>query len=152
MKQIFHQYQEVPFGNKIMIFCGDLSQLPPVRQITIYKRTSLNFTADSIWQTLDYYRLEEVMRQSNIMFSFVLTKIGNGDKLTDDECEYLEHRFVNRASVDQTNSATIRLFHTNEEIDEYHASIFDGLKHETISMLVRKLEINSYRHVRRCTG
>lgn len=114
-----------------MIFCGDLRQLPLVRQIPIYKRTSLNFMADSIFQTLDYYPLEQVMRQSNIMFSSVLTKIGNGDELTDDECEYLEHRFVDRASVDQTHSTAIRLFHTNKEIDEYHASIFDGLKHET---------------------
>jgi len=107
MKQIF-QYKE-PFGNKDMILCKGLRQLSPVRQIRIYKRTSLNFTANLS----------------------VLKKIGNGGKLTDDECEYLEHRFVNRASIDQINSAAIRFFHTNKEIDEYHASIFNGLKHET---------------------
>ncbi|KAF0733287.1 ATP-dependent DNA helicase PIF1-like [Aphis craccivora] len=30
---------------------------------------------------------------------YVLTKIGKGGKLTDDECEYLEHRFIYRASI-----------------------------------------------------
>lgn len=111
----------IPFGNKDMVFCGDLRQLPAVRQIPIYKRTTLNFTADSVWQTLVYYPLEQVMRQANIICSRL--SFGNVD-----ECEYLPGKPFRRSSVCRSNpSAAIRLFHTNREMDGYHACFFNGL-------------------------
>lgn len=49
--------------------------------VRFYKRTTLNFATDTVWQTLDYYPLEQVVRQSDIIFSSVLTKFGKGDEL-----------------------------------------------------------------------
>lgn len=88
MQQIYHEFER-PFAGRDMIFCGDLRQLPAMCQIPIYKRMTLNFTCKTVWQTLEYYPLKEVMRQSDVYFSTVLTKIGNGDELTDEEIEYL---------------------------------------------------------------
>lgn len=42
-----------------------------------------------------------------------------------EECEYFEHQFVDREIIDRTHPTTIRLFHTNSKIDEYHASVFE---------------------------
>lgn len=61
MKQIFRKF-EIPFVEKEMIFCGDLHQLPAVHQLLIYKQMTLNFMSDTVWQTLDYCPLDQVMR------------------------------------------------------------------------------------------
>ena len=74
LQSIFYNFDEM-FGGKNIIFCGDLRQLPPVRQTPIYKRK--NVSDEIVWQNLDYYPLTTVMRQKDVTFSSLLTKIGD---------------------------------------------------------------------------
>lgn len=63
------------------IFTGDLRQLPPVNARAVYTRPPNMLQDCMIWQNLQYYELNEVVRQSDKTFSDILTKIGNGDQL-----------------------------------------------------------------------
>lgn len=78
LRQITRRLNE-PFGGLDVILCGDLRQLPPVRACEIYKRCR---SADGLigltvvtWHHLEYFPLVRVVRQSDVTFSNVLTKI-----------------------------------------------------------------------------
>lgn len=47
----------------------------------------------TLWRGLKFYDLNEVMRQENVQFSCLLTKIGNGDILNNAELDLLESWF-----------------------------------------------------------
>ncbi|CAG4972703.1 unnamed protein product [Parnassius apollo] len=81
LKQITGNF-ETNFGGLDMIFIGDLRQLPPVK--------TANMAGPVLWRGLKFYRLTEVMRQSNAIFSSLFTKIGNDMILTDDELAIIE--------------------------------------------------------------
>ena len=78
------------FGGFNMIVCGDLRQLPPVRQSPIYKRDKQNYFGNAEFQELEYYPLDQVMRQSDVTFSGILTKIDDGEKLSPEEQATIE--------------------------------------------------------------
>ncbi|GFX15035.1 ATP-dependent DNA helicase [Trichonephila clavipes] len=86
-----------PFGNLNIIFCGDLHQLPPVNASPVYKGPRNSICGPVLWQSLDYYPLEQVMRQSDSTFSEILTKIGNGERLGSEQIALIESRFRSRA-------------------------------------------------------
>ncbi|GFU73573.1 ATP-dependent DNA helicase [Trichonephila clavipes] len=106
-----------PFGNLNIIFCGDLHQLPPVNASPVYKgpRNSID-----LWQSLDYYPLEQVMRQSDSTFSEILTKIGNGERLGTEQIALIESRFRSRVWCKVNVPVTVRLFHRNHDVDAYN--------------------------------
>jgi hypothetical protein len=72
----------------------------------------------ALWKSLHYFSLKRVMRQSDVVFSSILTKIGNGDMLTLDEKALLESQFKSReeSMIDAPNA--IRLFHRNHDIED----------------------------------
>lgn len=115
------------FTEMDMIFTGDLRQLPPVMQTPIYKRSKSNFCSEIVWQKLQYYPLVQVMRQANVAFSSVLTKIGDGERLTPDEISMIESRFVEREWVDQEFPDSIRQFFNTADVQKYN--------HETLNQL-----------------
>lgn len=47
----------------------------------------------TLWRGLKFYKLNEVMRQANVQFSCLLTKIGNGDILNNAELDLLKRGF-----------------------------------------------------------
>ncbi|GFW12389.1 ATP-dependent DNA helicase [Trichonephila clavipes] len=104
-----------PFGN-LNIFCGD-HQLPPVNASPVYKGPRNSICGPVLWQSLDYYPLEQVMRQSDSTFSEILTKIGNGEKLGTEQIALIESRFRSRAWCKVNVPATVRLFHRNQDVD-----------------------------------
>ncbi|XP_071576363.1 uncharacterized protein [Temnothorax nylanderi] len=115
-----------PFGGMNVIFCGDLRQLPPVNATPIFKplRNSLNSAA--LWQSLNFYALTRVMRQSDLVFSTILTKIGNGERLTDDETKLLESRFRTVEWCNEHVPGAIRLYHRNCEVDKYNVEVIES--------------------------
>lgn len=50
LRQVFPSYQNVPFGNQYIILVGDLSQLPPVKDIPMYVDTSHE---NALWRKFD---------------------------------------------------------------------------------------------------
>jgi hypothetical protein len=124
--QHINQEYDLTFGGIDIITCGDLRQLSPVCQAPVYKRTRENFCADIIWRSLKYYPLEEVMRQSNLIFSTILTKIGDGQRLTDEEKNLIESRFVSREVANEKAPDAIRLFFNTHDVYNYNSSIISG--------------------------
>ncbi|KAH7951783.1 hypothetical protein HPB52_012944 [Rhipicephalus sanguineus] len=116
LKQVTQMLDE-PFGDLDDIMCGDLRQLPPVRANEVYKscrEAGGLFGATIKWHYLDYFPLVQVVRQSNASFSALLTKIGDGRVLQDDEVRQLESRFITTEEALVRASSAIRIFHSNE--------------------------------------
>ncbi|GFX05943.1 ATP-dependent DNA helicase PIF1, partial [Trichonephila clavipes] len=113
-----------PFGNLNIFFCGDLHQLPPVNASPVYKGPRNSICGPVLWQSLDYYPLEQVMRQSDSTFSEILTKIGNGEGLGTEQIALIELRFRSRAWCKVNVPATVRLFHRNHDVDAYNNNAF----------------------------
>ena len=53
------------------------------------------------------------MRQSNIVFSPLLTEVGNGDILDDNELHLIESRFFTKEEADRLCPDGIRLYFDN---------------------------------------
>ncbi|GFW88268.1 eukaryotic translation initiation factor 2-alpha kinase 1 [Trichonephila clavipes] len=87
------------FGGLDVILVGDLRQLPPVRATPTYKQIKQRIAGPTLGRGLKFYELNEVMRQTNQMFSSLLTKIGNG-LLLDDEQQLIESRFYSKEDAD----------------------------------------------------
>ncbi|GFT31030.1 ATP-dependent DNA helicase [Trichonephila clavipes] len=79
---------------------GDLRQLPPVRATPIYKQIKQHIAGPTLCRGLKFYELNKVMRQTNQMFSSLLTKIGSGFPLDDDEQQLIESRFYSKEVAD----------------------------------------------------
>ncbi|XP_058839321.1 uncharacterized protein LOC131694833 [Topomyia yanbarensis] len=109
-----------PFGGINIIFCGDLRQLPPVNARPVYKACGNSFHGAVLWQSLDFFPLVTVMRQTDIKFSDILTKIGNGLRLTAEETELIEGRFRTAEWCKQNAPRAIRLYHRNVDVEQYN--------------------------------
>ena len=83
LNEIFGYSDQLPFAGLPVIVCGDLYQLPPVRGLTIYIRSTTSIksllTLD-LWQKLKMAELPEVIRQrENYQFINILNKIWEGE-------------------------------------------------------------------------
>ncbi|KAH7965284.1 hypothetical protein HPB49_005909 [Dermacentor silvarum] len=104
--------------------CSDLRQLPPVRANEVYKRcrdVGVLFGSTIKWHYLDYFPLIQVVRQSDASFSALLTKIGDGRALEDQEVRLLESRFITAEEALVRASTAMRIFYSNEEHMVYEA-------------------------------
>ncbi|XP_037576390.1 ATP-dependent DNA helicase PIF1-like [Dermacentor silvarum] len=125
LKQITQRLDE-PFGALDIVMCGDLRQLPPVRANEVYKRcrdVGGLFGSTIKWHYLDYFPLVQVVRQSDASFSALLTKIGDGKALDEDEVLLLESRFITAQEALVCASAAIRIFYSNEEVTKFNTFI-----------------------------
>ena len=113
-----------PFGHLNIIFCGDFRQLPPVNATPVYKAPRNAIVGAALWQSLNYYPLEQVMRQSDSTFSAILTKIGNGERLDLEQIALIETRFRSKAWCKENLPAAVRLFHRNHDVDAYNNNAF----------------------------
>ena len=83
LNEIFGYSDQLPFAGLPVIVCGDLYQLPPVRGLPIYIRSTTSIksllTLD-LWQKLKMTELPEVIRQrENYQFINILNKIWEGE-------------------------------------------------------------------------
>jgi len=109
LKQITSNFND-NFGGLDIVLIGDLRQLPPVRATPIFKQPKQTHIGQILWCNLKLYQLTQVMRQSNIMFLSLLTKIGDGSILNDDELTLLESRFFTKEDVAHLCPPGRRLF------------------------------------------
>jgi hypothetical protein len=123
LQEITNEFENL-FGGMNFVFCGDLRQLPPVNARPVGKPHRDCLSGAALWQSLHYYPLKSLMRQSVVVFSSILIKIGNGDKLKLDEKALLESRFESReqSMIDAPN--VIRLFHRSHDVEEYNNMVF----------------------------
>lgn len=126
LQNITGNYDE-PFGGINIIFCGDLRQLPPVNARPVYKPCTNSMHGAVLWQSLGFFPLVKVMRQTDVQFSTILTKIGNGDKLSADETKIIESRFRTAEWCKLNVPSAIRLFHRNVDVERYN--------HESLNIL-----------------
>ncbi|GFV76026.1 ATP-dependent DNA helicase [Trichonephila clavipes] len=66
------------------------------------------------------------MRQANQQFSSILTKIGNGEQLDKMEITLIESRFCTVEEAEGRCPQGIRLFNTNNSINEYNNKILNA--------------------------
>ncbi|XP_055534387.1 ATP-dependent DNA helicase PIF1-like [Wyeomyia smithii] len=120
LQEITGNYND-SFGGMSIVFCGDLRQLPPVNARAIYKPCANSMHGAILWQSLDFFPLVRVMRQTNEQFSTILTKIGNGERLVSDEIKLIESRFRTAEWCKQNVTGAIRLFHRNADVERYNS-------------------------------
>lgn len=133
LKQITGNFSK-NFGGLDVIFIGDLRQLPPVRATPIYKQIKRRMTGPTLWRSLKFFELTEVVRQNNVMFSTALTKVGNGIKLTNEELELIESRFFTKEEARQLCPNSVRLFFTNDEVQKYNNEILNSAEDKVVSV------------------
>ncbi|GFW47260.1 ATP-dependent DNA helicase [Trichonephila clavipes] len=66
------------------------------------------------------------MRQANQLFSSLHTKIGNGEQLDEMELALIESRFCTMGEAEARCPQGIRLFHTNNSVNEYNNKILNA--------------------------
>ena len=102
------------FGGLHVILCGDLRQLPPVRATPVFKCNKNMVGGPILWQSLHSYMLTQVMRQSDLKFSTILTKIGSGLPLNLEDMQVIQSRFRTlRWCEEHVRKDEVRLFHEN---------------------------------------
>ena len=83
LNEIFSPGQDVPFGGKSVLVCGDLCQLPPVPAKPVftlnYTETMEGFMSIDLWRKFRLAELDQVMRQDDQMFVNMLNKIREGE-------------------------------------------------------------------------
>ncbi|KAL1444162.1 hypothetical protein MTO96_045648 [Rhipicephalus appendiculatus] len=70
--------------------------------------------------------LAVVMRQKDVFFSSLLTKIGDGDPLDEEDVRVLQSRFVTAAVAQNLCPGGVRLFYSNKDADAYNSSLVTG--------------------------
>lgn len=84
------------FGGLDVILIGDLRQLPPVKATPIFKEINKRMTGETSCRKCKKFELKQVMRQEDSQFFEILTKIGNGNILTQEEIQVMESRFITK--------------------------------------------------------
>lgn len=119
LQEITGNYDD-PFGGMMIVFCGDLRQLPPVNARPVFKPSANSMHGAVLWQSLCFFPLVRVMRQTNERFSTILTKIGNGEPLAPEETELIESRFRTAEWCKEHVPGAVRLFHRNIDVERYN--------------------------------
>ncbi|GFX86674.1 ATP-dependent DNA helicase [Trichonephila clavipes] len=73
------------------------------------------------------------MRQANQQFSSILTKIGNGEQLDKREITLIESRFCTVEGAEGRCPQGIRLFNTNNSVNEYNNKVLNASADRTTS-------------------
>ncbi|XP_039453727.1 uncharacterized protein LOC120432566 [Culex pipiens pallens] len=119
--QDVYMIYDVPYGGVNVLVSGDVMQLPPVNARAVFKPPSNTICGAVVWQSLMFHELKRVMRQADKQFSDILTKIGNGLKLTADETKLIESRFFTKEDLSKEDtSGAVRLFHRNIDVTSYN--------------------------------
>ncbi|XP_042150314.1 uncharacterized protein LOC120844489 [Ixodes scapularis] len=128
-----------PFGGLDIILCGDLCQLPPVRAAEVFKRVKTNsmFNTEIAWHHLSYFVLTKVVRQSDLRFSTILSKIGDGAELYSEKIALIESRFVTQQQAETGCPGGIRLYYSNKESDYYNTNTAIATEDNSVACAAR---------------
>ncbi|GFU62593.1 uvrD_C_2 domain-containing protein [Trichonephila clavipes] len=74
------------------------------------------------------------MRQENRQFSEILTKIGDGNILTEEELKVMESRFITKEEAQSVCPEGIRLLFTNAAVNAYNYSVLNSVDDKIISV------------------
>lgn len=74
------------------------------------------------------------MGQENAQFSSLLTKVGNGNRLDEQELQLIKSRFCSEAEATECCPSGIRLFNDNQSVDAYNLKILSLSKETTNSL------------------
>lgn len=121
---------EHPYGGVPFYAIGDLLQLPPVNALPVFKPCRNSIEGPVLWRSLKLHHLTKVMRQSDVEFSSILTKIGHGEALTPSETQTIESRFRTPEWCKEFKPNAIRLFHCNANVENYNAEILRDMDGE----------------------
>ncbi|KAL1483716.1 hypothetical protein MTO96_032990 [Rhipicephalus appendiculatus] len=78
------------------------------------------------WQQFDYHPLVQVMCLKKVFFSSLLSKIGDGDPLHEEDVRMLQSRLVTTAVAQNQCPGGVRLFYSNNDADVYNSSLVSG--------------------------
>ncbi|GFW00404.1 hypothetical protein TNCV_692431 [Trichonephila clavipes] len=120
------------FGGLDVILIGDLRQLPPVKATPIFKQIKRKITGETPWRKFKQFELKQVMRQENRQFSEILTKIGDGNILTEEELKVMESRFITKEEAQSVCPEGIRLLFTNAAVNTYNYSVLNSVDDKII--------------------
>lgn len=119
LQQIFNSNEF--FGGKSVLLVGDLSQLPPVLQKSIFlpnNEDASQILGNPLWDLFQSFELTEIMRQKDdYHFASALNHLAVGE-LSNFDLELFQKRQCNIESVP---SDSIHLFTTNEDVNSFNA-------------------------------
>ena len=114
-----------PFGNLKIYFFGDCKQLPPVKDMALYKgqcKSELGQHGRSIFNSIQkYFVLKQVFRQNDDNFLGILDRLSSGDSTLSDY-QVLKTRFTTNVDIQtqkKFNNA-LRLFSTKEAVEKFN--------------------------------
>lgn len=79
------------------------------------------------------------MRQTNVAFLSLLTKIGNGTALELEEIQLIQSRFYLRKEADHLCPHGIQPFLTNNAVDQYSLSVLNAAENKIVSVAINVL-------------
>lgn len=127
--------QDQFFGGLDVLSTGNLQQLPPVRALPIYKAPTGAY-AFIVWSTFKSFFLTEPMHQSDVLFSGLLSKVGDGLELNAEEIELIESRFFTKKDADRLCLQGLRLFFKNNDVITYNNQQLSREKNKHISLSI----------------
>lgn len=119
LKEITGSFDAALSGLHIILI-GNLRQLPPVRATSIWKQKVRRIDGQQLWRGIALYELNEAMRQENAEFSSLLTEIGNGDQLDEQQLQMIESRSCSEIEAEEHCPSGIRLFNDSHSVDTYN--------------------------------
>jgi ATP-dependent exoDNAse (exonuclease V) alpha subunit len=111
LKDLFPEFEKIPFGGRHMILCGDFYQLPPVCARGIYYRhpTDSNQGNKLYERFTKVIIFEQQQRQNNPMLISLLERARTGT-ITHEDIDLLNQRLI----VDPRYNATCKILQPNE--------------------------------------
>lgn len=126
-----------PFGGVSVLVVGDLNQLAPVGDKKVFVPYDPGnsgignlFEISELWKEFSYYELTEIMRQKDeVKFIEALNHLASGD-MTEEDIQLFKDRETPPHLVPES---AIRLFWSNEDVDNFNASRIQDAPGETFS-------------------
>ncbi|KAJ1524609.1 hypothetical protein ONE63_011093 [Megalurothrips usitatus] len=134
LKQSTGNYDAL-FGGYIVLFFGDVYQLPPVKDTPLYSevipQNPAKLHGKFVFSEIESaIFLRKVHRQSDPQFQSVLDRISRG-KVIQDDYTYLKSRFLLNVSSDERKDFkdAIRLFPTKPLVQKHNIDYLTSLRH-----------------------
>ena len=126
------------FGGKIVIFAGDLFQLPPVNDRAIYACSDYNnvndYLYDQVWYDFELFELVEGVRQKHREYQLLLDNFALG-QLSKEHADLLKKRIVK--SENDVPEDAIWVYYSNKEVNEFNDNRIakaPGINYESIAL------------------